>query len=211
MLSMGILRSFLSQFEKKYSKKMIACLLSIRIINLDSISTLCKPKKFIADFRKLINSIHICGKRMGGYVGESSGNYVLIVFLEDESKAFVERGCKAALNIKETTNKFHEVFSKKYNLFLKSTIGLHSGEVIVSNEIFNKGCELKALGENVNLATRIMEECDPDEEEILVSETALKFVNEKGLFSEKKSISINLPTLYPNINKLILYELKAKP
>lgn len=191
----------LLKLRSKYDKKMTTSIIAIKFVNLDSMIDIYGPEKIMQDYTKCVKKIHNSTTKMEGHLGELTGNFMVLFFLEEENKNHAEKACRSELIIRQSINELNSLYNREGVQNLKVRIGIHTGEVIVSNK-------LKLLGEHVNIATKIMEECDPDKDEILVSETTMTMASDQINFLKKKHLSINLPSLFPNLDQLSLYGIK---
>ncbi len=110
-------------------------------------------------YRILIQNVH----KFEGTVNEMTGDGILALFgapiaLEDAP----QRAIQSAIAIHREMAKFSEkVFSINRSLVIKMRIGIHTGPVVVGTLGNDLRVEFKAVGDTVNLASRVEEIAEP--------------------------------------------------
>jgi class 3 adenylate cyclase len=202
---MNVLKRIFKSHEK-FSKKANCSIISISFVNLDTLVDLHEPLEIIEHYKLGLKKILYSVKKLGCHVGVLIGNYLLLVVLEEENENHAETAYKAAIIVQEHIRELNSYNIKKGLQKYKSVIGIHTGEILVSNEVQNPSSDIIALGENINVCKKIMEQCEVEKNEILISETTVQAIDKKDIFIQKKTLDINLPNLYPNSNSLAIYK-----
>jgi class 3 adenylate cyclase/tetratricopeptide (TPR) repeat protein len=109
-------------------------------------------------FRILMDEIH----RYEGTINQFTGDGVMALFgapvaHEDHAK----RACFAALSIQDALRGFSEKLEKKYGFKFKMRIGLNSGLVVVGSIGDDLRMDYTAIGDTVNLASRMETSAKP--------------------------------------------------
>ena len=204
--NMGMLRRALRS-RRRFTKTANGSIVSISFVNLDVMVDSHEPLEVIEGYKLVLDRVLSCAGKLGCYLADLLGKDLLLLVLEEENRDHAERACRVAGAIQEH---IHEVNSRNLKRGLREyrvIVGIHTGEVLVSNELQNSRSDVTALGENLNLCRRIMEECNAGRDEILVSETTAKAIGKAGVFVERKTLDIDLPNLYPDTSQLAVYEM----
>lgn len=87
----------------------------------------------------------------------------------------VLRAAEAALDLKDAILRFHRRLTPDLRLDIR--IGINTGEAIVGNIGTSRALSYTAIGDSVNLATRLQEQAEPGQ--ILISEYALQRISDR--------------------------------
>lgn len=144
----------------------------------------------------LIQKVH----DYGGVVNEMTGDGIMALFgaplaLEDAP----QRAIRSSLTIHREMVKFSDTFTqrKKYIPPIKMRIGIHTGPVVMGTVGNDLRVEFKAVGDTVNLASRMEEQADPGttyitEDTFKLTEGLFRFeaLGEKRIKGKKELIKV---------------------
>lgn len=123
-------------------------------------------------YERMLNAVH----QFEGTVQELTGDGILALFgapiaLEDAPV----RACRAALEIQQQMIELGATIEEECGMRPKVRIGIHTGPVVVGTVGTDLRMEFKAVGDTVNLASRL--ESMADAETILISEVTHRLVD----------------------------------
>lgn len=146
--------------------------------------------------------------RYEGMVDKIIGDGLMALFgapISHENNA--ERALRAALDMQESVARLNEEFKEQLDGELKLHVGLHAGTVIVGGVGSNMLMDYTAIGDTVNLASRL--EQAADEGTILASEAVYRAT--RALFDFEAVPDLSLKGLRQPITAYRLVGLKAEP
>ena len=91
----------------------------------------------------------------GGYIDKFGGDGLMAIFDSDDMAV---EACRAALKVIETSEQFVKI-AGKYTLSVG--IGIHYGQVLIGNIGSKEHLDYSAIGEAVNLASRLCQSAEP--------------------------------------------------
>lgn len=134
----------------------------------------------------------------GGYIDKFGGDGLMAIFDSDD---MVEKACSCALNIMDNTRRNQEAGAR--NAFPLG-IGIHLGEVLIGNIGSVEHLDYSAIGETVNIASRLCNYAEPMH--IDVSSDVVNAIKSSNFqFDEPKSI-----TMKGFKEPMAIYNLKCK-
>ncbi len=151
------------------------------IRNFTAFSETHKPEEVIEMLNTYLSVQAEIIERHNGDIDKYVGDEVVAIF---EGKNMVENAIKAAIEIQKTIKKKNEKAPEKINV----GIGINTGVVVMGNMGSKDRMDYTAIGDNVNIASRLCSVAPP--KEILVSENSFKYV--KGKFKVKKELEISV-------------------
>ncbi|MCJ7625436.1 MAG: AAA family ATPase, partial [Anaerolineaceae bacterium] len=152
----------------------------------------------------LMNDVY----KYDGMVDKLAGDGLMALFgapIAQENNA--ERAVRAALDMQEDIARLGEHFSEAIDHLLQVRIGLNAGSVIVGGIGSDKLMNYTAIGDTVNLASRLEEAASPGS--ILVSESV--FRQTKQIFDFEKIPPLTLKNIKGLVTAFQVMGLKAEP
>ncbi|MBF0226956.1 MAG: CHASE2 domain-containing protein [Desulfobacterales bacterium] len=130
------------------------------IRNFTAISEKLLPIEVVEMLNEYFTKIYDCVLEEGGIIDKFIGDAVMVLFgvpLKGENHAL--KGIKCAIKMQEIANKFRfnlkEKFTDKNIPEFRIGIGIHTGKAIVGNIGSKERMEYTAIGDSVNIASRI--------------------------------------------------------
>jgi len=116
------------------------------------------PRELVAFLRDYLSQMSHIILDAGGYINKYEGDAIMAVwgiFSSLETKNYIQV-CQSCIEQMETLEKLNIGWKKQYGHEIHIRIGVHAGEVIVGNiGVEGRKMEFTALGDNVNLASRL--------------------------------------------------------
>ncbi|MDH5657022.1 MAG: adenylate/guanylate cyclase domain-containing protein, partial [Spirochaetia bacterium] len=152
-------------------EKNIAVLFS-DIRNFTSFSEKELPYDIIHILSRYFNAMGDAVINHHGYIDKYIGDGLMALFgLEDESETDTcFNAVSAALDMKKRLKNFNQYLKKNYETEFNIGIGIHFGPAVVGEMGHIKKHQLTAIGDSVNLASRIESATKKTQSELLVSE-----------------------------------------
>jgi len=148
-----------------------------------SLSIQMPPKEIVELLNRYFTMVTEVAFRFGGTVDKFIGDAVMIVFGSPIARDdHLEQGIKAAMAMSKLLKKVNQVRSEKGFVRLLMGIGLDSGVVIVGNMGSKTRMEYTAVGDTVNMASRLADLAGGGK--ILLSEEIYKLV-ENNVVAER--------------------------
>jgi len=179
-LPQGLTDKVLSQRDRIEGEKKQVTVMFCDMEKFTTISEKIGPEGvyFLMDqvYELLIHKVHY----FGGTVNEFTGDGIMALFgapiaLEDGP----QRAIRAALDIQTEISRFSErIESERRHPPIHLRIGIHSGPVVVGSLGNDLRVEFKAVGDTVNLASRVQDIAEPGT--VFVTESTFKLT--KGIF-----------------------------
>ena len=143
----------------------------------------------------------------GGYIDKYIGDGIMVIFGLDTTVSGTpeENAVNAALKMLKAVNNFNIFLKNSFNHVFKIGIGVHSGEVVLSNLGYHKKRQFTAIGDVVNTASRVESATKELQTDLLISETTYQAVKDKFEWSGRFPMKLK-----GKENKLYLYEI-VKP
>ena len=143
-------------------ERKLVTVLFVDVVNYTSISEQLDPEEVhqIMDdcFKVLLDEVH----RYQGTIDKFTGDGVMALFgapVAHEDHA--QRACYAALAIQRALKEYSEKIERDYSINFKMRIGLNSGLVMVGSVGNDLRMEYTAIGDTVNLASRMQSMAKP--------------------------------------------------
>lgn len=154
-----------------------------------SIARQMEPEEIVELLNRYFTVITEVIFRFEGTVDKFMGDCVMSVFgAPIKSEAHLEQGLKAAMAIKKAVEELNRVRSQDGRVALEMGIGLSSGEVIAGNMGSMVRMDYTAVGDTVNLASRLTDLSGGGD--ILVSEAVFDAVRGKVEAEEIRGVVI---------------------
>jgi len=176
----GLIEKILSQRERIEGEKKQVTVMFCDMEKFTTISEKIGPEGvyMLMDqvYELLIHKVH----DFGGTVNEFTGDGIMALFgapiaLEDGP----QRAIRAALDIQTEISRFSErIENETRHSPIRLRIGIHSGPVVVGSLGNDLRVEFKAVGDTVNLASRVQDLAEPGT--VFVTESTFKLT--KGMF-----------------------------
>jgi len=130
-------------------------------------------------------------QRRGGYIDNYMGDGLIALFGVDESRHAAKRAIQAGFEMLRSVKKMSAFLQEIYSAPLEIGIGIHYGQAIVGSIGAKEKKRMTAIGDAVNLASRIEAATKTCDASILVSEAALRAVR-SSVRIEKKYSNVHL-------------------
>lgn len=118
-------------------------------------------------FEKMVEAVH----ENNGIVNKFLGDGIMAIFgsVKDDAEQ-EENAIKAALQMEDAVNEVNKIIYEKYKKTLKVGIGINTGMALVGNVGSSSRMEFTAIGDTVNLASRIESKTKDYDCDIIISE-----------------------------------------
>ena len=144
------------------------------------------PREVLELLNMIVESMTSCIMANHGIVDKIIGDCVMALWLDSDSVSdSAYNACSAALNIQESIRELNKSFLLKYGVELHIGIGINYGTAIVGNVGTEKRSDYTAIGDTVNIASRLESMAKPDE--ILVTSHVTEQLNNKAEFTAVNS------------------------
>ena len=172
-------------------EKNIAVLFS-DIRNFTSFSEKELPYDIIHILSRYFNAMGDAVINHHGYIDKYIGDGLMALFgLEDESETDTcFNAVSAALDMKKRLKNFNQYLKKNYETEFNIGIGIHFGPAVVGEMGHIKKHQLTAIGDSVNLASRIESATKKTQSELLVSENVFNQIS--GFVKINKIFKVSL-------------------
>lgn len=141
-----------------------------------------------------------------GDVFQYIGDEIVIVW--NKSNGIINNNCiKFFFLAEKKIFSLKDKYLQKYGLFPKFKVGLHSGDVIIT-EVGGRKKEIAYHGDTINTTARIRSTCNDVNKRILVSAELLSLLD--GIDKEFHVESVGLPNLKGKKNIIGLFNIKEK-
>lgn len=186
----NVVNKILASRERVEGERKLVTALFTDIVNSTALAEQLDPE----DWREIVTGAHQCVSgavyRYEGTIAQLLGDGVLAFFgapLAHEDDA--ERAIRAALHTLEAIQSYADEVRRKYRLpDFRIRIGLNTGLVVVGNIGSDLHMEYLAIGDTVNLASRMQSAAEPNT--ILVSENTYKLAASLFHFEDRGEIQI---------------------
>lgn len=118
-------------------------------------------------------------ERNGGEIEKFIGDAIMAVFGINDSPHAPLRAVKAAIDMLDAADRMKPYMEALYNQSFDIGIGLHYGEAVIGTIFGGKGEKLAAIGETVNVASRIESVNKEVETRLLISEALYQQVEQQ--------------------------------
>ena len=160
-------------------EKKIAILFS-DIRNFTAFSEKELPYDVIHILTRYFNEMGDAVLNNNGYIDKYIGDGLMCLFglVEDDPKKICFDAVSAALEMKEKLIDFNRYLEKNYNVKFEIGIGIHFGNAVVGEMGHVKKHQLTAIGDSVNLASRIESATKNAKAHILISEKVFENIKD---------------------------------
>ena len=116
--------------------------------------------------------------QFGGYIDKYIGDGLMAVYgiEEDDAPKVCKQALLSGVMMLEELKIVNQYFQKNYNFSFDIGIGIHFGEAIIGEVGHPKKMQLTAIGDSVNLASRIESMCKKVKSNFLVSEQVYHYI-----------------------------------
>ncbi len=173
--------------------------LFVDIRGFTSISEKLEPNKLVEWLNLYFENLGSCILENNGIINKFIGDSIMAIFgspipLENPSNSAI----LAAIKMRTETKKLNEYFKQNSMPELKIGIGIHTGKVILGNIGMKDRVEYTAIGDTVNIASRIESLCKEFQTDILFSENSMKlsgvenskFISETNIRGKENQIKL---------------------
>lgn len=143
---------------------------AVMFVDISSFTTFAEKYKpaFVSDILTIFFTT-VCDNSKNGKIIKFMGDAVLIYF---------ETCTDAVKSATRLTRKLETAFSKIEKVKIKATIGVHAGDVYIGTIGNSERADFTAIGDTVNLASRIQSLCKIYNEPLLISGDAMRGAKE---------------------------------
>lgn len=152
------------------------CVLFSDVVNFTGISEKMTPydvlfmlNKYHAAMENIITAHH-------GYIDNIIGDGLMVLFGVNDEELFLHHAVKAGLEMLEAVDIFGERFRQNYGIDFDIRVGIHYGEVVIGAVHSGKRRRLTAIGDVVNIASRIEAANKEAGTRLLISENMQKII-----------------------------------
>lgn len=155
------------------------------IRNFTSLAADNDPKRIIAFLNDYFTLMNKCVVACKGNINKFIGDGLLAIFgapisdIENQHNAVY-----CALSMKEALVRINDKYAAEFGRPIEIGIGIHTGEVIVGNIGSEERIEYTAIGETVNLSSRIEQMTKAQPNTILISESTHRVVRDDFRFKD---------------------------
>lgn len=184
-------------------KKIITVLFS-DIAGFTTFAEKKEPEELVSFINEFLNEMTEIIISNGGTLDKYLGDAVMAFWgapVEVEDHTF--KACLSALQMQNKLAELRDKWSKSGEPMIHIRIGINSGEVIVGNIGGEKRFDYTVLGDNVNLASRLEGANKEYGTNIMISDSAYQFVEEKVLVRELDIIRVKGKTEPTKVYELI--------
>lgn len=171
-------------------KKTISVLFS-DIKNFSTISESIEPQQLMAHLSEYLNCLSTIISKFEGTIDKFIGDSVMAFWgapLADELHC--EHACRTALLCKEKINQLNEHWIKQGRIPYITRFGLHTGEVVIGNIGSSERMNYTAIGDNVNMASRLEGLSKVYGTTIIASEQVVSLVKDRFIFRKLDTTTI---------------------
>lgn len=149
------------------------------IRNFTSLAASNDPKRVVAFLNDYFTLMNKCVVACKGNINKFIGDGLLAIFgapisdIENQHNAVY-----CALAMKEALGRINDKYAAEFGRPIEIGIGIHTGEVIVGNIGSEERIEYTAIGETVNLSSRIEQLTKSHPNTILISESTYRVVQD---------------------------------
>ena len=182
------------------------------IKNFTGLSENMSPKELVASLNKYFTLACDIVLAHGGMLDKYIGDAIMAIFgapLQSEKHA--ADACLAAIEVQNELKKYYSVSDDKNGPVFETRIGLNSGKMVIGNIGSMKRLDYTAIGDNVNLASRLEGVNKEFGTRIIVSETTYEEVKDSIEARELDLIRVKGKQIPIRIYELICEKGKMPP
>ena len=136
-------------------KRLITVLFS-DIRGFTTISESLKPEDLVNLLNDFLDPMTEIILKNGGMLDKYIGDAIMAVFNAPVNiDRHADRACKSALEMVRKTKELNSVFSKEFGVDIRIGVGINTGEAVVGNMGSSLRFDYTAIGDTVNLASRL--------------------------------------------------------
>ena len=136
-------------------KRLITVLFS-DIRGFTTISEKLKPEDLVNLLNEFLDPMTEIILKNGGMLDKYIGDAIMAVFNAPvDIDRHPDRACESALSMVRKTRELGSVFSKEYGVTIRIGVGINTGEAVVGNMGSSLRFDYTAIGDTVNLASRL--------------------------------------------------------
>lgn len=163
----------------KLSERKRIAVLFVDIRGFTSISEALEPEQVVEILNEYLTEVGIAIARWNGTLDKFIGDAAMAIFnAPDDLNDYVQRAACAAMDILEATAAINEKYKDRYQKEIAVGIGINCGDAIVGNIGSVMRMDYTAIGDTVNIASRLESKAKPGQ--ILVSESVVTALGEKA-------------------------------
>lgn len=174
----------------KNTKKRIT-MMFCDVKDFTTLSEKCNPEQLVDNMNELFNKVVDVIFENNGTVDKFIGDCVMAYWGEpiaDEDDAYM--AVKTALEIKKVVNELKIQNAKDNKIILDVKIGINTGEALLGLSGSEKIMSYTAMGDAVNVASRLESNCTKLNRDILISKSTYEDVKSKIIVLEAGKISV---------------------
>ena len=163
----------------KLSERKRIAVLFVDIRGFTSISEALEPEQVVEILNEYLTEVGIAIARWNGTLDKFIGDAAMAIFnAPDDLNDYVQRAACAAMDILEATAAINKKYKDRYQKEIAVGIGINCGDAIVGNIGSVMRMDYTAIGDTVNIASRLESKAKPGQ--ILVSESVVTALGEKA-------------------------------
>ncbi len=167
-------------------KRVEATVFFADLAGFTSVAESVAPEDLIHLLNAYLSEISAAVISAGGYLDKYEGDAVMAIMGAPVERAdHAAAGCRAALETQRRLEKLRERLGAEGQPLFRCRVGLASGEVVVGNIGSETRFDYTALGDNVNLASRLEGASKVYGTRILISEKTAELAGEGFVFREE--------------------------
>lgn len=174
---------------KSTKKKITVMFCDIK--NFTTLSEKCNPEQLVDNLNELFNELVNVVFDNNGTVDKFIGDCIMAYWgdpMASEDDAYM--AVKTALEIKKKINELKIKNAKENKIIFDVKIGINTGDALLGLSGSNKIMSYTAMGDAVNVASRLESNCSKLERDILISKTTYEEVKDKIVVLEAGKISV---------------------
>ncbi|MDD3437180.1 MAG: adenylate/guanylate cyclase domain-containing protein [Candidatus Gastranaerophilales bacterium] len=161
------------------------------IKNFTTLSEKCNPEQLVDNLNELFNEIVNIVFENNGTVDKFIGDCIMAYWgdpIASEDDAYM--AVKTALEIKKKVNELKIENAKENKIIFDVKIGINTGEALLGLSGSNKIMSYTAMGDAVNVASRLEANCSKLNKDVLISKSTYKDAQSKIIVLDAGKISV---------------------
>lgn len=159
-----------------------ATLLFADIRSFTTIAESMTPDEVFGMLNKFLSYVEPPIRAHNGYVDKYMGDGIMALFEDGQGQNAAENAVHASLDMLKALEEFNALRIRENKPVLRMGIGLHTGQVIIGTLGGNERMDSTAIGDAVNLASRVEGMTKMYGVELLISEQTLKLLGQQHPF-----------------------------
>jgi len=172
-------------------KKQNITVLFTDITNFTEITEQTNPEQLMIHLSAYLNILTQCIQHNQGNIDKYIGDAIMAFWgapLDDPDH--IAHACQAALDCQREVHRINKQWEDQGKPILKTRFGLNAGDAIVGNMGSSDRLNYTALGDTVNLASRLEALNKTYQTEIIVSESVYKACSDKFIFKPLGTVQV---------------------